>query len=146
MDQTVLVPVDGSPLSWRALRHALEQFPESELVVLHVTNVFEPSQDRGTESIHEPMIGSDEWHAMEQQATEQLIAEAEEIADDYDRSIRTDSELGDPQRLIPDYVREEKIDHVVIGVHGRENEERSLFGRVAESVVFRSPVSVTVIR
>jgi nucleotide-binding universal stress UspA family protein len=145
MEQTVLVPVDGSPLSWRALRHALEQFPESEIVVLHVTNVFEPTQ-RGEASIHEPMIGSDKWHAMEQQATEQLLAEAEEIAADYDRSVRTDSELGDPQRLIPDYTREGDIDHVVIGVHGREEQDRSLFGRVAESVVFRSPVSVTVIR
>lgn len=146
MTETILVPIDGSPLSYRALRHALETFDDAEVVVLHVSNVFEPDHGTDADSLYEPPIGSDEWHAMEKKAAEALLSEAEGIAADYDREITTDSEIGDPQRIIPDYAREEGIDHVVLGVHGRDEEERSLVGRVAETVVFRSPVSVTIVR
>lgn len=146
MGERILVPVDGSPLSYRALRHALETFPDAELVVFHVSDVFEPWQGRDGESIHEPYIGSDEWHAMEQEVTDELFSEAGEIAGEYDREVTTESEVGDPQRIIPEYAKDEDVDHVVLGVHGREEAERTLFGRVAETVVFRSPVPVTVIR
>ncbi|MEF8813404.1 MAG: universal stress protein [Halovenus sp.] len=146
MGERVLVPLDGSPLSYRALRHALEKFPDAEVVVFHVSDVFEPWQGRDDESIHEPQIGSDEWYAMEQEVTDELFSEAEEIAAEHDREITTESEIGDPQRIIPEYAKEEEVDHVVLGVHGREEAERTLFGRVAETVVFRSPVPVTVIR
>lgn len=146
MSETVLVPIDGSPLSYRALRHALEKFREETITVLYVSDVFDPGFGRGEDSVHEPMIGSDRWYAMEEEAAEQLLLEAEEIATEYDREVETDSEVGDPQRIIPDYAREENIDHVVIGVHGREKEERSMVGQVAETVLYRSPVSVTVVK
>lgn len=146
MGETVLVPIDASPLSVRALRHALERFPDAEIVAFHVSDVFEPGHGRERELRHEPPVGSEEWDAMEEEATESLFAEAEEIAAEYDREIVTESAVGDPQRLIPDYAEEEGVDHVVLGVHGREDEDRSIFGRVAETVVFRSPVSVTVVR
>ena len=146
MAENVLVPTDGSPLSDRALRHALEKFRDAEIIVLHVIDVFEPSNGGGFESLYEPMIGSDEWEAMEREATTELLAEAEETAAEYDREIATDSEIGDPQRIIPDYAEEESIDHVVMGVHGRDDPGRALVGRVAETVVSRSPASVTVIR
>lgn len=146
MTETVLVPIDGSPLSHRALRHALEKFQEERIVVLHVSDVFDPGFGRGDDSLHEPMIGSEKWYAMEQEAAEQLLSEAEEIAAEYDREIEADSEIGDPQRVIPDYANEEDVDHVVIGVHGREDEDRSMVGRVAETVIYRSPVSVTVVK
>lgn len=146
MGETVLVPIDGSPLSYRALRHALEVFPDAEIVAFHVSDLFDPGVGTDTESSYEPIAGSEEWYAMESEAAEKLLSEAEAIAADYDREIRTDSEIGDPQRHIPEYARENDIDHVVMGVHGREDEGQSLVGRVAEKVVYRSPVSVTIIR
>lgn len=146
MGDTVLVPVDGSPLSYRALRHALETYPDADVTVYHVADVFDPGYGRGSDSSYEPLAGSEEWYAMEEEAAAEILSEAETIASDHDREITTESEIGDPQRLIPDYARENDVDHVVLGVHGREEEGRSLFGRVAESVVYRSPVSVTIIR
>lgn len=145
MANRVLVPVDGSPLSRRALRHALEQFPDAEVVAYHVSDVFESS--RVTEdAVHEPLVCSEEWYAMEQEAAEAVLDDAEAIAAEYDREVTTESEIGDPQRLVPDYAREEDIDHIVMGIHGREDAERSMVGRVAETVVFRAPVPVTLIR
>lgn len=146
MVDTVLVPIDGSPLSYRALRHALKTYPDTKITAYHVSDVFDPGYGEDSDSLYEPIAGSDEWYAMEEEAATEVLSEAEAIAEDYDRDIDTESEIGDPQRLIPDYARENDIDHIVVGVHGREDEERSLFGRVAESVVYRSPVSVTIIR
>ena len=146
MSQTVLVPIDGSPLSYRALNHALEKFPEGEVVVLHVADLYEPWLGREDDSTYEYMAGSDEWYAMEQEVAEELFSEAEAIASEYSRELTTEMEIGDPQRIIPDYAMEEDVDHIVIGVHGREEPERSVFGRVAETVVFRSPVPVTIMR
>lgn len=146
MVETVLVPIDGSPLSFRALHRALELFSDASVVVYYVSSPFDPGQPSRGESSYEPLIGSDKWYAMERDAAEELLAEAESIAEDSGRNVETAWEIGDPQRLIPEYALEEGVDHIVMGVHGREEPDRSLVGRVAETVVFRSPVSVTVIR
>jgi nucleotide-binding universal stress UspA family protein len=144
MGEKILVPIDGSPLSYRALRHALERYPDAEVVVYHVVDLFEPGGDG--DPLEEPLPGSDEWRAAREATTESLFEEAAEIAAEQDREVATESAVGDPQRLIPEYVREAGVDHVVMGVHGREDAGRTLFGRVAEAVVYRAPTPVTVCR
>ena len=132
----------------RALRYALREFPDAEIVAYHVVDLFEP--DRGMdgefESSYEPMLGSDEWFASVTEITDQLFEEVSEIAADYDRSILTDSDIGDPSRLVLEYATEEDVDHIVLGAHGRIDERRSIFGTVAETVVRRAPVPVTIVR
>lgn len=146
MSDTVLVPFDGSPLANRALRHTFDRFPDADVIVYYVIDVFDASGFADADSTYEPLIGSNEWHATAREAAEQLLAEAEAVADEYDREIQTETEVGDPTRLIPEFARDRSVDHVVIGVHGRDEEGRPLVGQVAETVVFRSPVPVTVIR
>ncbi len=146
MGETILVPIDGSPLSQRALRHALETFPDAEIIAFHVVNIYEPGYDGGDTAVSELLRGSGKWDEIEREAADHVLSAAEAIAAEYDRGIDTDSDIGDPQRLIPDYAGENAVDHIVMGVHGRAAEDRSLVGRVAETVFFRSPVSVTIIR
>jgi nucleotide-binding universal stress UspA family protein len=146
MGETVLVPIDGSPLSQQALRHALEKFPDATIIAFHVVNIYEPGYDVDDTFIPELLRGSGKWDEIEREAADYLLSEAEGIAAEYDRGIDIDSNIGDPQRLIPDYARENTVDHIVMGVHGRAEEDRSLVGRVAETVFFRSPVPVTIIR
>ncbi|MEF8851527.1 MAG: universal stress protein [Haloarculaceae archaeon] len=148
MTRNVIVPVDGSPLSREALRHALTTFPDASVTVLHVVDVYEPGYGGATdaESAYEPLMGSEEWYDRAEEASERVLDEARAIADDHDREVSTASEIGDPQRVVVDYVDEEDVDHVVLGAHGRTDERRSLFGSVAEAVARRSPVPVTLIR
>ena len=148
MSSTVLVPVDGSPLSRRALRYALESFPDAEIVAYHVTDLFGPSYgpDGDLESAFEPMVGTDAWDARVRERTEQLFADLEAVAADHDRSITTESDVGDPARLVLEHATEEPVDHVVIGSHGRPNARRPMVGSVADSVVRRAPTTVTVVR
>jgi nucleotide-binding universal stress UspA family protein len=145
---TVLVPVDGSPLSSQALHHAFREFPDAEITAYHVTDLFDPDSTPydDLESSYEPMLGTEEWSESVAETRDRLFADVSETAADYDRSITTDSDIGDPARLIVEYAIEEAVDHIVLGAHGRIDEERSIFGTVAASVARRAPVPVTVIR
>lgn len=149
MTDAVLVPVDGSPLSLEALRHALETFPDASITVLHVIDLFEPGYGAyfDFEGAYEPLMGTEEWYEQASEIEDALFEEVRTIAKDYDRKdIRTDSEVGDPRRIIVDFAEEEHIDHLVLGAHGRPDEHRALLGSVAEMVVRRTPVPVTLIR
>ena len=146
MAKSVLVPVDGSPLSMRALEHALQMSPDAEITVLHVIDLFDAEYGAARETTFEPMIGTEEWYEVAQAGTEQLFEEVEEVAAEHDREVETESEVGDPERVVPDYAAEEEVDHVVLGAHGRPNPDRPLFGRVAETVAARAGVSVTLVR
>lgn len=148
MTKNILVPIEGSPLSRRALRHALEEFPDSSITVLHVVDLFEPGYGAypDFETSYEPLMGSEEWYERAEEISERLFEEAQELADDHDRKVSTASEIGDPKRIIVEYADEEEIDHIVLGAHGRTEEERPVFGSIAEMVARRATVPVTLIR
>jgi len=78
-------------------------------------------------------------------ATAHLTA-VEAIATEHGRAVETRTRLGTPAQEILEYVERNPIDHVVIGSHGRSGVARILLGSVAEVVVRRSPVPVTVVR
>ena len=148
MTKRILVPIDGSPLSHRALRHAVTEFPDASITVLHVIDIFEPGYGAypDFETTYEPLMGSEEWYERAEEVSKQLLAEARELADDYDREVAAESEIGDPKRIIVEYADEEDVDHIVIGAHGRTEEERPVFGSTAEIVARRAAVPVTLIR
>ena len=147
MATRMLIAVDGSPLSFRALRYALREFPEAEFVAYHVVDLFEPDVLEGaSDSSYEPMIGSDAWDERVSETTDTLFEEVAEIADEYDRSVATDSDIGDPKRLVVDYAVEEDVDAIVVGAHGRPGRDRPLFGSVADTVVRRATIPVIVVR
>jgi nucleotide-binding universal stress UspA family protein len=148
MIETVLVPVDGSPLSRKALRHALREFPDASITVVHVIDLFDPGHDAspGLAGSYEPLMGSQEWYERAEDVSEQILSDAEELAADHDRAVSTASEIGDPERIVVAYAAEEGIDQIVLGAHGRTTGERPIFGTVAETVARRASVPVTLIR
>ncbi len=91
-------------------------------------------------------MGSEEWYDRAEEVSEQLSDEARELAAEYDREVSNTSEIGDPKRIIIDYDDEKGIDHIVLGAHGRTEEERPVFGSIAEIVSRRATVPVTLIR
>jgi nucleotide-binding universal stress UspA family protein len=147
MTEHVLVPIDGSPLSYEALRRVLENSPDASITVLHVVDLFEPGYGvyPDFETSYEPLTGSEEWYERAEEVSEQLFAEAQELADEHDRSISTTSDIGDPRRIIVDYADEEDVDQIVLGAHGRR-EDRPVFGSVAEIVTRRATVTTTLVR
>lgn len=145
MSKHVLVPLDGSVPSWKALDHAVEDTDAGKITVLYVVDpvedvylhleggyydaeMFERAVERGEE--------------LGERARDRL-READ-LPDPVD--FETVVETGRPRREIVNYVIQNDVDHVVIGSHGRSGVARVLLGSVAEAVVRRSPVPVTVVR
>jgi nucleotide-binding universal stress UspA family protein len=139
MAERVLVPLDGSEQSWTALDHALAEFEDAEIGLINVVDPIEAGY-----SSEATAVGyAEEWF-------EQAKGNAEELFDDArertDREFHTTVEVGRPARTIVDYAEEEGYDQIVMGSHGRSGVSRILLGSVAETVVRRSPVPVTVVR
>lgn len=139
MSTRVLVPMDRSEMSERALRHALETYPEAEITVLHV--VGEPSRMMGQAT---KLVLADDLEAAADDIASDVLDRAKAVAEEYDTSIEMSVEMGHPARAIVN--RAGDYDMVVVGTHGGSLSDRLLIGDVARRVFRRSPAPVTVIR
>ncbi|WP_158055840.1 universal stress protein [Halorussus halophilus] len=142
MTKQILVPIDGSPQSDDALDYALEEFADDDLTLLHV---IDPSDAGYSTSVGMPG-GSEEWYEGAKDESEALFEDAQAEADEYGVEFDTATEVGQPSRTIVEYAEEHGFDQIVMGSHGRSGMSRILLGSVAEKVVRRSPIPVTVVR
>lgn len=145
MSKRILVPMDGSEQSTDALEYVIEEYPTPSITLIHVIDPIEA----GYGGQASPVPGySEEWYEESEDAAEALFAEARETAAaaGFDGDIEDVVELGRPSRVIVEYADEEGFDHIVMGSHGRSGVTRVLLGSVAETVVRRSPIPVTVVR
>jgi nucleotide-binding universal stress UspA family protein len=143
MGQEILVPVDYSEQAKKALRQALTDFSEASVTVLHVIDF--RSGDTGPGGFGTTNAWED-WSTSARDHAEQLLSEAETIATDYNCGVTTAMVFGKDTSAILDYADEHDIDHIYIGSHGRTGLSRVLLGSVAESIVRRAAVPVTVVR
>ncbi len=148
MSKHILVPMDGAPLSEKALEVALSENDDAEFTVLHVIDPADPgySYPIDVDVTREPLHGSEAWYDRAEDLADDLFAAAQETADDYDVELETELAVGSPSRVIVDYAADNDIDHVIMGSHGRDEESRILLGSVTETVAFRAPVRVTLVR
>ncbi|AGB36182.1 universal stress protein [Natronococcus occultus] len=136
----ILVPLDDSEPALTALEHALETFPEADLTILHVVNP-SVSAYRSDAPYNFPRAVE-----LEEEKAEALFETARELATDHDGTLETATMVGAPPRGIVEYASEHDVDGIVLGSHGREGVSRVLLGSVAEQVVRRAQVPVTVVR
>ena len=146
MGTHVLVPLDGSPQSWEAFDHAIENYNGETITVLHVVDPMEGVySDYGGGGYYDAQT-----HERAVERGEEFGEEARDRADDagiLDTTVlETAVETGPPARTILEYVDENDVDHIVIGSHGRSGVTRILLGSVAETVTRRAPVPVTIVR
>lgn len=142
MPDRVLVPFDGSPLSARALEHAVENFPAASITSLYVINPLDSVFD--VEAGGLPV--AEEWLDAARDRADAIQATATETAAAHGLEIDTVTVDGRPAREILDYADERDVDQIVMGSHGRSGVERAFLGSVAETVLRRSRVPVTIIR
>jgi len=142
MVSTVLVPVGGSDLSWKAFRHALRVFPEASVVVL---NVIDPQETHYGEG--QLLYDDDEYEELEREQ-QRLFEKATRIADEeFDRSVEVVAAINRiPEDAILAYVEENDVDQIVLGSHGRRSIADIVLGSVGKAVVRNAPVPVTVVR
>ncbi|ELY93849.1 UspA domain-containing protein [Natrialba hulunbeirensis JCM 10989] len=143
MTDRVLVPYDGSEPATVALDFALETYPDGDLTALYVIPIPELDFER-----LERLDGPDFTPPVSDQAREyaaRVLEEATGRAGAADCELDTEIAAGKPDRRIVERAQE-GVDVVVIGSHGRTSASRVLLGSVAERVVRRAPVPVTVVR
>ena len=136
---SVLVPIDGSQQAEEALDTAVSEFPDAEIVLLHVIDPI----DSGYEAENVVPGHAEDWYEAHEETAHDLFERASERTG---REFETAIEVGRPAREIVEFAEREAVDHVVMGSHGRSGVARILLGSVAETVVRRSPVPVTVVR
>ncbi len=128
----VLVPIDGSECSYRALDFATEFVNryKGNIHVIHITDY-------------------------EGERTDEIISEAEKMLEEAglasDPEIVTDLKMSDARyanqvgKDILEIVDEQDYDHVIMGHHGTGRIGRALLGSAAETVVRATEVPSTII-
>jgi nucleotide-binding universal stress UspA family protein len=139
----ILVPLDGSGWSRRAIPHAVDiaRANGSELVLLHV---FRPPTAEYADQI---VLAGQEGQIEElRQAAQQSLDGLSSELHSQNIEVKTQVIEGvGVASAICDYVREENIDLVVMSTHGRTGIARFLFGSVAAKVMEGVKVPVLLI-
>ncbi|ARS90691.1 universal stress protein [Natrarchaeobaculum aegyptiacum] len=144
MTSHVLVPVDDSEQSTKAIEFACREYPEAQITALHVVD---PGDFYGATGIEGgTMANYDQIRKHHEDLAEQVLEDATETAATMDCDLETEQVIGSVSRSIVDYAADHDVDHVAIGSHGRTGASRILLGSVAETVARRSPVPVTIVR
>ncbi|WP_276258747.1 universal stress protein [Haloglomus litoreum] len=135
--ERVLVPTDGSDTAERAVEHALaiaEAF-DGELHALNVVDV-------GAVASSSDIVPSETVIESLTDRGEAAVADVAERAGERGVEATTDVRQDFPGSGILGYVREQEIDIVVMGTHGRTGLGRVLLGSTAERVIRRAEVPV----
>ncbi|MFC6942481.1 universal stress protein [Salinirubellus sp. GCM10025818] len=143
MSRQILVPVDGSPKSLEGLEYAVTTYPEDRVTVLSVMTPHGAWND-GDKSLSQAQF--ENWYDEAREETDDILDEAREVASDHGAEITTEVAVGEPWRAIVEYAEENDIDHIIMGSHGRDDDSPLPLGSVAETVMRRSPVLVSIIR
>jgi len=135
-----IVAVDGSEESKEAIGHAVE--------------IAEPL-DASIEIVHSitPEVYSEEGRVLiedmsdAEERSETVLKDSEEVArsQGFDE-VKTASLYGEPAEEIAEHADETGVDGVFIGHRGISNEYEDVVGSVAQELIRRATVPVTVVR
>ena len=130
MYEKILVPLDGSALAERALRHAQEiaRGTRSELLLLQAVNLPIPVVPEAV------LAPDDKWLS---EARKEAAAYLEGIAAPMRNAgmrVRTLLDERPPADAILHVAAREEVDLIIMSTHGRGGFSRLLMGSVAESV------------
>jgi len=137
--QRILVGVDFSPASTRALEVARTRFPGAGLKLAHVTDARVTATPDLMGGVTPAMPDPGLLRAME-------TADAGRLATLTAEGEETELLVGDPVTGILDAAQGWGADLIVVGTHARGAIEHFLLGSTAEKLVARSPVPVLTVR
>ncbi len=136
----ILVAYDGSAPAQQAAEHAFAEYSDEEIVLLRVVEAAGGSTGAGIELARELLADRNE------NPPEAQFEAVADLAGSEDVEFRTEIAVGNPPREVVRFAEDNDIDHIIVGNHGRSGVSRVLLGSVAEKIVRRSPVPVTVVR
>jgi nucleotide-binding universal stress UspA family protein len=142
MFKKIVCPIDFSEFTDEILKYAVNITKKfnAELHLIHIIpnlNYFTP---------YESFLTPENLVAIEKNIEKEVEKDFEKVTKDIDMPLKKIVKTGATFVEIIDYIKEEDIDLVVMGTHGRSGIEHILIGSVAEKVVRKSPCPVLTIR
>lgn len=156
MFKKLLVPLDGSRFSSRAIVYASEvaQHFDAEIILLQVIKPTSPvpatagdvpgmASPVGTEMTIQAALLSDKKNTA--RARRYLSRKLQPIKN---KGIKVAREVikGDPSKAIKDYAYEKHVDLVVMTTHGKSGLKRAIMGSVADAIIRESGIPVLVVK
>lgn len=138
----ILVPIDGSPLSLDAVRHALSLIKHGLHAELLLANVQPPASLYEIVVAHDP----DVIHDVSAGAGAHLLESARELCRKAGVPFDCEVVTGDPVNALCDLAQERGCSQIVIGAHGRGALASALLGSVSNALANASPVPVTIVK
>lgn len=137
----ILVPVDGSDNSYKALEAALI-LSEKLGSNISVVNVMEqvPITHIESEKLLSELL---EAHKKENQ---EILSKCSEIAHQKGITIKSVLLQGNPAPVILDYSKKENFDLVIMGSRGMGKFKELILGSVSSKIVHHSPCAIMIIR
>lgn len=141
MFTNILVPVDGSDNSYRALDAALllSEKLGSNITVIHIMEQF-PITHIGSEKLLSELL---EAYKKENQ---DILSKCSEIATQKGLTIKTLLLQGNPASVILDYSKKDNFDLLIMGSRGLGKFKELILGSVSGKIVHHSQSAVMLIR
>ena len=137
----ILVPVDGSDNSYKALEAALV-LSEKLGSNISVVNVMEQVPITHIES--EKLLS--ELLEAYKKENQEILSKCSDIADQKGITIKTVLLQGNPAPVILDYSKKENFDLVIMGSRGMGKFKELILGSVSSKIVHHSPCAIMIIR
>lgn len=140
----ILLPVDGSDCSLRAVKHVLalrEQYRSPNDLEIHLLNV-QPSlpADVGR------FISGDQIKSFHHDQAIQELSGVRSHLDQAGVKYEFHISVGDPADTIVRFAKENGFQQIVMGTHGRGGVTGLLLGSVASKTLAQSPVPVLIVK
>ncbi|MDD4085123.1 MAG: universal stress protein [Acholeplasmataceae bacterium] len=145
MFKKILVPVDGSETSWRALAQAksLGSKFEGDLIVV---NVIQPYNNAALLAVPLDDETINQSNSELEKIGAQVLELAKERLGDYGKEVRFELEVGHPSERIVALAKKEGCDAIVIGSRGLSSIAEFFLGSVSSKVSQYSTVPVLIVK
>jgi nucleotide-binding universal stress UspA family protein len=140
-ERSILVPVDGSENSDRAVRHAIELVRHGYAAALHLLNVQPPLG--GAIATFVPKANIDGFHHDE---GEKALASAVKLCGDAGTKCTTHISVGRPGEVIAEYAKRHGVVEIVTGTRGHTGFGGVLMGSVAQDIVAHTSIPVCLVK
>jgi len=140
--KTILVPVDGSQHSIRALETALLMAKEKEGVSLHVVTVQAPIVSGNVTQF----ISASNLAAFYEDEGRKALEPVRSLLDQADVAFTEQVLVGPIAETIVDYARKHGCDHIVMGTRGLGRIGGLLLGSTTIKVISLATVPVTLVK
>lgn len=141
--RTILVAIDGSDASARALDFAARQAASAGGTQLHVLHVRPTLRVYGEIEVY---AGEERMRELAREEAAVILDQARQRLGDAAANVAFEQLEGDPGEVIVKRARELACESIVMGTHGRGRLASAVMGSVAHRVVHRSTVPVTLTR